>query len=314
MNEREQIQNALSPLHASNGTIEEVLKKVEYGKKNTASAVRRIILVVPVIIILLAVTAFAIGKSGLFLKWFGGSENLNDKQEELVSRRVDESKQSVAANGITVTVQEVFAGKSIVKVILRADGKNLAEGDKFDFSLSCQTEQGESVPVHAQSMEHMTYMNQNQYMVTFIAAPDAGCDLLSGDYHLMIHLNTLVATAGDVNGPWVLDVPVPKLEKETCLYLERTKLSSGNVELFDIRITATELQFSALGDPDAEKYSPLAIMSDGTHVTCSFITYSENKLEHTTSYCCYFDQLVDIASLQAIQICGDDVLFMNKKP
>ena len=29
MNEREQIQNALSPLHASNGTIEEVLKKVE---------------------------------------------------------------------------------------------------------------------------------------------------------------------------------------------------------------------------------------------------------------------------------------------
>ena len=69
MNEREQIQNALSPLHASNGTIEEVLKKVEYGKKNTASAVRRIILVVPVIIILLAVTAFAIGKSGLRNWW-----------------------------------------------------------------------------------------------------------------------------------------------------------------------------------------------------------------------------------------------------
>ena len=67
MTERERIQKALSPLHASYGTIEEVLEMAEHGKKKTAFAARRSILVAAVIVVLLAVTAFAIGKSGLFL-------------------------------------------------------------------------------------------------------------------------------------------------------------------------------------------------------------------------------------------------------
>lgn len=87
---------------------------------------------------------------------------------------------SASANGFTVIAQEVFAGNSIVKVILHADGESLAEKDAFDFTLSCQSGQGKSVRVHAQSIEPMVYEGQNMYMVTFIAAPDAGCNLLRG--------------------------------------------------------------------------------------------------------------------------------------
>lgn len=309
MTERERIQKALSPLHASDGTIEEVLKMAEHSKKK-ASTARRSILIAAVIVALLAVTAFALGKSGLFLKWFGGSEYLTDRQEELISQRADTPELSASANGVTVTAQEVFAGNSIVKMILHANGEALAENDVFDFALTCQSGQGESVPVHAQSIEPMVYEGQNVYMVTFIAAPDAGCNLLSGDYHLRIHLNTLVTDAGDVkmNGPWDLDVPVPNLEKESCLYLERTELSTG-VELLDISMTATELQFSAPGNSDAKMYEPIAILSDETQVGCSFITYSEHEADHATCYRCYFDQPVDVTMLQTIQICGDEIRF-----
>ena len=307
MTERERIQKALSPLHASDGTIEEVLKMAEHGKKKAPTA-RRSIMIAAVLVALLAVTAFAIGKSGLFLKWFGGSENLTDTQEELVSQRTDESELSASANGVTVTAKEVFAGNSIVKVILHVDGVDLAEKDAFDFAFSCQSGSGESLPVHAQSIEPMVYEGQNVYMVTWIAAPDAGCNLLSGNYHLSIHLNVLSTSTGAVKGPWDLEVPVPSLEKETCLYLERAALSSG-AELFDISLTATELQFSALGKPDVKSYEPIAILSDGTQVNCSFITYAENESDHTTRYRCYFDQPVDVTMLQSIQICGDELHF-----
>lgn len=309
MTERERIQKALSPLHASDGTIEEVLKMAEHGKKKAPTA-RRSIMIAAVLVALLAVTAFAIGKNGLFLKWFGGSENLTDTQEELVSQRTDESELSASANGVTVTAKEVFVGNSIVKVILHVDGVALAEKDAFDFAFSCQSGSGESLPVHAQSMEPMVYEGQNVYMVTWIAAPDTGCDLLSGNYHLSIHLNALSTDTGAVQGPWDLDVPVPSLEKETCLYLESAALSSG-AELFDISLTATELQFSALGKPDVKSYEPIAILSDGTQVGCSFITYSEDESDHTTCYRCYFDQPVDVSMLQSIQICGDEIQFVS---
>lgn len=309
MTERERIQKALSPLHASDGTIEEVLKMAEHGKKK-ASTARRSILIAAVIVALFAVTAFAIGKSGLFLKWFGGSENLTDTQEELISQRADEPELSVSANGVTVTAKEVFAGNSIVKVILHVDGAALAEKDAFDFAFSCQSGSGESLPVHAQSIEPMMYEGQNVYVVTWIAAPDTSCNLLGGDYHLSIHLNTLVTDTGAVNGPWDLEVPVPSLEKETCLYLERTELSAG-MELLDVSMTATELQFSAPGNSDVKMYEPIAILSDGTQVDCSFITYSENESDYTTCYRCYFDQPVDVATLQSIQICGDEIQFVN---
>ena len=310
MTERERIQKALSPLHASDGTIEEVLKMAEHGKKK-ASTARRSILIAAVIVALLAVTAFAIGKSGLFLKWFGGSENLTDTQEELVSQRTDESELSASANGVTVTAKEVFAGNSIVKVILHVDGVALAEKDAFDFAFSCQSGNGESVPVHAQSIEPMVYEGQNVYMVTWIAAPDTGCDLLSGNYHLRIHLNALSTDTGAVQGPWDLDVPVPNLDQETCLYLEKAKLSSVGMELLDISMTATELQFSAPGKSDVKTYEPIAILSDGTQVECSFITYSEDEADHTTCYRCYYDQAVDVTMLQSIQICGDQIRFGN---
>lgn len=309
MTERERIQKALSPLHASDGTIEEVLKMAEHGKKKAPTA-RRSIMIAAVLVALLAVTAFAIGKSGLFLKWFGGSENLTDTQEELVSQRTDESELSASANGVTVTAKEVFAGNSIVKVILHVDGVALAEKDAFDFSLSCQSGNGESVPVHAQSIEPMVYEGQNVYMVTWIAAPDSGRNLLSGDYHLSIHLNAFSTDTGAVQGPWDLDVPVPSLEKETCLYIECEELSAG-VELLDISMTATELQFSAPGKPDVKTYEPIAILSDGTQVNCSFITYSENESDYTTCYRCYFDQPIDVSMLQSIQICGDEIRFVN---
>ena len=309
MTERERIQKALSPLHASDGTIEEVLKMAEHGKKKAPTA-RRSIMIAAVLVALLAVTAFAIGKSGLFLKWFGGSENLTDTQEELVSQRTDESELSASANGVTVTAKEVFAGNSIVKVILHVDGVALAEKDTFDFSLACQSGNGESVPVHAQSMEPMVYEGQNVYMVTWIAAPDSGRNLLSGHYHLGIHLNALSTATGDVKGPWDLEIPVPTLEKETCLYLEFAELPSG-VKLLDISMTATELQFSAPGNPDVKTYEPIAILSDGTQVDCSFITYSENKSDHTTYYRCYFDQPVDVTTLQSIQICGNEIQLSN---
>ena len=307
MTERERIQKALSPLHASDGTIEEVLKMAEFGKKKTPSA-RRSILIAAVIVALLAVTAFAIGKGGLFLKWFGGSENLTDAQEELISKRTGTTELSASANGVTVTAKEVFAGNSIVKVILHVDGVTLAEKDAIDFAFSCQSGNGESVPVHAQSMEPIVYEGQNVYMVTWIAAPDSGRNLLSGDYHLSIHLNALSTDTGAVQGPWDLDVPVPSLEKETCLYLESAALSSG-AELFDISLTATELQFSALGKPDVKSYEPIAILSDGTQVGCSFITYSEDEADHTTCYRCYYDQPVDVTMLQSIQICGNEIHF-----
>ena len=309
MTERERIQKALSPLHASDGTIEEVLKMAEHGKKKAPTA-RRSIMIAAVLVALLAVTAFAIGKSGLFLKWFGGSENLTDTQEELVSQRTDESELSASANGVTVTAKEVFAGNSIVKVILHVDGVALAEKDAFDFAFSCQSGSGESLPVHAQSIEPMVYEGQNVYMVTWIAAPDSGRNLLSGDYHLSIHLNAFSTDTGAVQGPWDLDVPVPSLEKETCLYLERTELSAG-MELLDVSMTATELQFSAPGNPDVKMYEPIAMMSDGTHVGCSFITYSENESDHTTCYRCYFDQPVDVSMLQSIHVCGDEIQFVN---
>ena len=279
----------------------------EHGKKK-ASIARRSILIAAVIVALLAVTAFAIGKSGLFLKWFGGSENLTDAQEELISQRVDEPELSASANGVTVTAEEVFAGNSIVKVVLRVDGVALAEKDAFDFSLSCQSGNGESVPVHAQSIEPMVYEGQNVYMVTWIAAPDTGCNLLSGDYHLGIHLNALAAGTGVVKGPWDLEVPVPCLEKETCLYIERAELSTG-VELLDMSATATELQFSAPGKPNVKTYEPIAILSDGTQVDCSYITYSEDEADHTTCYRCYYDQPVDVTMLQSIQICGNEIHF-----
>ena len=309
MTERERIQKALSPLHASDGTIEEVLKMAEHGKKKAPTA-RRSIMIAAVLVALLAVTAFAIGKSGLFLKWFGGSENLTDTQEELVSQRTDESELSASANGVTVTAKEVFAGNSIVKVILHVDGVALAEKDAFDFAFSCQSGSGESLPVHAQSMEPMVYEGQNVYMVTWIAAPDSGRNLLSGDYHLSIHLNAFSTDTGAVQGPWDLDVPVPSLEKETCLYIECEELSAG-VELLDISMTATELQFSAPGKPDVKTYEPIAILSDGTQVNCSFITYSENESDYTTCYRCYFDQPIDVSMLQSIQICGDEIRFVN---
>lgn len=309
MTERERIQKALSPLHASDGTIEEVLKLAEHGKKK-ASTARRSILIAAVIVMLLAVTAFAIGKSGLFLKWFGGSEKLTDAQEELISQRVDEPELSASANGVTVTTQEVFSGNSIVKVVLRVDGVALAEKGAFDFSLSCQSGNGESVPGHAQSIEPMVYEGQNVYMVTWIAAPDAGCNLLSGDYYLGIHLNALASDTGAVKGPWDLEVPVPKQEKETCLYLERAELSAG-MELLDISMTATELQFSAPGNPDVKTYEPIALLRNGTQVGCSYITYSENELDHATCYRCYFDQPADVTLLQSIQICGDEIQFVN---
>ncbi len=309
MTERERIQKALSPLHASDGTIEEVLKMAEHGKKKAPTA-RRSIMIAAVLVALLAVTAFAIGKSGLFLKWFGGSENLTDTQEELVSQRTDESELSVSANGVTVTAKEVFAGNSIVKVILHVDGVALAEKDAFDFTISCQSESDESVPEHAQSIEPMLYEGQNAYMVTWIAAPDTGCNLLSGDYHLSIHLNAFSTDTGIVNGPWDLKVPVPSLEMETCLYIERAELSAG-MELLDVSMTATELQFSAPGKPDVKTYEPIAMMSDGTQVECSFITCSENESDHTTCYRCYFDQPVDVTMLQSIQICGDELQFVN---
>ena len=307
MTERERIQKALSPLHASDGTIEEVLKMTEHGKKK-ASTARRSILIAAVIVMLLAVTAFAIGKSGLFLKWFGGSEKLTDAQEELISQRVDEPELSASTNGITVTAQEVYAGNSIVKVILHVDGAALAEKDAFDYALSCQSGNGESVPVHAQSIEPMVYEGQNVYMVTWITTPDAGCNLLSGDYHLSIHLNAHAADTGAVKGPWDLDIPVPSLEKETCLYLERAELSAG-MELLDVSMTETELQFSAPGKPDVKTYEPVAILSDGTQAGCSFITYSDNESDHTTCYRCYFDQPVDVSMLQSIQICGNEIHF-----
>lgn len=309
MTERERIQKALSPLHASDGTIEEVLKMAEHGKKK-ASTARRSILIAAVIVMLLAVTAFAIGKSGLFFKWFGGSENLTDTQEELISLRVDEPELSASANGVTVTAKEVFAGNSIVKVILHVNGVALAEKDAFDFALSCQSGNGESVPGHAQSIEPMVYEGQNVYMVTWIAAPDTGCDLLSGNYHLSIHLNALATDTGAVKGPWDLEVPVPSLEKETCLYIERAELSTG-VELLDMSATATELQFSAPGKPDVKAYEPIAILIDGTQVNCSFITYSEDESDYTTCYRCYFDQPVDVSMLQSIQVCGDEIQFAN---
>lgn len=309
MTERERIQKALSPLHASDGTIEEVLKMAEHGKKK-ASTARRSIFIAAVIVALLAVTAFAIGKGGLFLKWFGGSENLTDAQEELISQRADEPELSASVNGVTVTAKEVFAGNSIVKVILHVDGVTLAEKDAFDFTLSCQSESGESVPEHAQSIEPMLCEGQNAYMVTWIATPDAGCNLLSGDYHLSIHLNAFSTDTGIVNGPWDLKVPVPSLEMETCLYIERAELSAG-MELLDVSMTATELQFSAPGKPDVKTYEPFAILSDGTQVNCSFITYAEDESDHTTRYRCYFDQPVDVATLQSIQICGDQIRFGN---
>ena len=309
MTERERIQKALSPLHASDGTIEEVLKMAEHGKKK-ASTARRSILIAAVIVMLLAVTAFAIGKSGLFLKWFGGSEKLTDAQEELISQRVDEPELSASANGVTVTAQEVFSGNSIVKVVLHVDGVALAEKDTFDFSLACQSGNGESVPGHAQSIEPMVYEGQNVYMVTWIAAPDAGCNLLSGNYHLSIHLNALSTATGAVKGPWDLEIPLPSLEKETCLYIERATLSTG-VELLDISLTATELQFSAPGKPDVKTYEPIAILSDGTRVGCSFITYSEDESDHPTCYRCYFDQPVDVTMLYSIQICGIEIQFVN---
>lgn len=309
MTERERIQKALSPLHASDGTIEEVLKMAEHGKKKAPTA-RRSIMIAAVLVALLAVTAFAIGKSGLFLKWFGGSENLTDTQEELVSQRTDESELSASANGVTVTAKEVFAGNSIVKVILHVDGVALAGKDAFDFAFSCQSGSGESLPVHAQSIEPMVYEGQNVYMVTWIAAPDSGSNLLSGDYHLSIHLNAFSTDTGAVQGPWDLDVPVPSLEKETCLYIECEELSAG-VELLDISMTATELQFSAPGKPDVKTYEPIAILSDGTQVNCSFITYSENESDYTTCYRCYFDQPIDVSMLQSIQICSDEIRFVN---
>ena len=309
MTEKERIQKALSPLHASDGAIEEVLKMAEHGKKK-ASAARRSVMIAAVVVALLAVTAVAIGKGGLFLKWFGGSENLTDSQEELISQRADTPEMSASANGVTVTAQEVFAGNSIVKVVLHVDGVALEEKDAFDFALSCQSRNGESIPVHAQSIEPMVYEEQNVYMVTLIAAPDTGCDLLSGDYHLSIHLNALPANTGAVKGPWNLEVPVPSLEKETCLYLESAELSSG-VELLDISMTAIELQFSAPGKPDVKTYEPIVILSDGTQVDCSFITYSENESDHTACYRCYFDQPVDVSMLQSVQICGDEIHFVN---
>lgn len=309
MTERERIQKALSSLHASDGAIEEVLKMAEHGKKKAPTA-RRSIMIAAVLVALLAVTAFAIGKSGLFLKWFGGSENLADEQEELISQRVDEPELSASANGITVTAKEVFAGNSIVKVILHVNGVALAEKDAFDFALSCQSGNGESIPGHAQSIEPMVYEGQNVYMVTWIAAPDTGCDLLSGNYHLSIHLNALATDAGAVKGPWDLEVPVPSLEKETCLYIERAELSAG-MELLDVSMTATELQFSVPGNHDVKTYEPLAILSDGTQVGCSYITYSENETDHATCYRCYFDQPVDVSMLYSIQICGIEIQFVN---
>ena len=307
MTENERIQKALSPLHTSDGAIEEVLKMAEHGKKK-ASAARRSVMIAAVVVALLAVTAVAIGKGGLFLKWFGGSENLTDSQEELISQRADTPEMSASANGVTVTAQEVFAGNSIVKVVLHVDGVALEEKDAFDFALSCQSGNGESIPVHAQSIEPMVYEEQNVYMVTLIAAPDTGCNLLSGDYHLQIHLNAIATSSGVVKGPWDLNVPVPKLEKESCLYLERAELSAG-AELLDISLTATELQFSTPGKPNAKTYEPIAVLSDGTQVGCSFITYSENEVDHTTCYRCYLDQPVNVTMLQSIQICGDEIHF-----
>lgn len=134
---------------------------------------------------------------------------------------------------------------------------------------------------------------------------------LEGDYHLRIHLNALVTDTGDVkmSGPWDLDVPVPNLEKESCLYLESAKIPSTGMELLDISMAATELQFSVPGKSDVKMYEPIVIMGDDTQVECSFITYSENETGHTTCYRCYFNQPIDVAMLQAIQICGDEICF-----
>lgn len=90
-------------------------------------------------------------------------------------------------------------------------------------------------------------------------------DLERRRYHLSIHLNAFSTDTGIINGPWDLNVPVPSLEKEICLYFERAELSAG-MELLDVSMTATELQFSAPGKPDVKTYEPIAMMSDGTQV------------------------------------------------
>ena len=129
MTDREKIQKAFAPLHASDTAVQEVLEMAEHRNTHTIKKSSRTILIAAVIAVLLIGTALAVTYSA----WSPGLQSRLQLSDEEAAALEDTELVSIPAvsdthDGVTVSIEKAVVNGDTAILGLRIDGMDIPEG------------------------------------------------------------------------------------------------------------------------------------------------------------------------------------------